>query len=162
MPLRGRPHIIPANAGTQAFNQYTCRKSGSRLSSLSDSHIFAAMIAAINALNSFFLPSSRRKPGPRLSTGTQTESLDPDVRRDDEKMKCLPGWPSILWICKEIWREVKLKKICAYDSDFRRDDGNERGVCRDDENEKCGTHGRGSATWIRRSEASASPRRELG
>jgi hypothetical protein len=51
---------------------------------LSDSHIFAAIIAAINALNSFLIPSSRRpcyaeaklqlregeKPGPRLSTGT--------------------------------------------------------------------------------------------
>ena len=29
-------------------------------------------------------PSSRRKPGPRLSTGTHAENLGPDFRRDDE------------------------------------------------------------------------------
>ena len=27
------------------------------------------------------------------------------------------------WICKESWQEMKLKKICAYDSGVRRDDG---------------------------------------
>jgi hypothetical protein len=33
-------------------------------------------------------------------------------------MKYLPGWQSILWICKELWRDMKLKKICACDSGF--------------------------------------------
>jgi hypothetical protein len=51
------------------------------------------------------------------------ESLGPDFHRDDEKMKCLPGWPSNLWICKELWREMKLKKMCAYESDESRDPG---------------------------------------
>ena len=35
-----------------------------------DAAIFGAIIAAINALKSFLILSSRRKPGPRLSTGT--------------------------------------------------------------------------------------------
>ena len=86
---------------------------------LSDSHIFTAIFAIINALNSFFLPSSRRTSGPRLSACVPVESLGPDFHRDDEKMKCLLGWPSNLWICKELWREMKFKKMCAYDSPTR-------------------------------------------
>jgi hypothetical protein len=50
---------------------------------LSDSHIFVAIVAFINALNSFFFPSSRRTPGPRLATSERAESLGPDFRRDD-------------------------------------------------------------------------------
>ena len=59
----------------------------SRRTPLSDLHIFIAISAIINALNSFSLPSSRRTPGPRLSTGTQAESLGPDFRRDDENLE---------------------------------------------------------------------------
>ena len=36
-------------------------------------------------------PSSRRKPGPRLSTGTQAESLGPGFRRDDENWETAEG-----------------------------------------------------------------------
>jgi hypothetical protein len=36
-------------------------------------------------------------------------------------MKCLPGWPSVLWIWQELWLEMKLKEMCAYDSDESRD-----------------------------------------
>ena len=53
---------------------------------------------------------------------TEMCESDSDFHRDDEKMKCLLGWPSNLWICKELWREMKLKKICAYDSGESRND----------------------------------------
>ncbi len=36
-------------------------------------------------------PSSRRKPGPRLSIGTQAESLGPGFRRDDENWETAEG-----------------------------------------------------------------------
>jgi methylmalonyl-CoA mutase len=36
-------------------------------------------------------PSSRREPGPRLSTGTQAESLGPGFRRDDENWETAEG-----------------------------------------------------------------------
>jgi hypothetical protein len=61
--------------------------SSSRRTPLSDLHIFIAISAIINALNSFSLPSSRRTPGPRLSTRTHAESLGPDLRRDDENLE---------------------------------------------------------------------------
>ena len=89
---------------------------------MSHAHIFAIT----NALNSFFLPSSRRTSGPRLSACVPVESLGPDFHRDDEKTKCLLGWPSNLWTCRELWREMKLKKICAYGSP-RWGEGKQRG-----------------------------------
>ena len=33
--------------------------------------------------------------------------------------------PEYFWIHEELWREMRLKNICAYDSDVRRDDGRE-------------------------------------
>ncbi len=50
---------------------------------LEHSEIVGTIAQSVNALISFFFPSSRRTPGPRLSTSTHAESLGPDFRRDD-------------------------------------------------------------------------------
>ena len=57
-------HIFFASNSRKIFHRYIVQNnnSSSRRKSLSDSHFFAAIFAAIYALNSFFLPSSRRTP----------------------------------------------------------------------------------------------------